>query len=548
MKKYNPLSSKLRFGSSALLAIVIAMASNAYAQITGAQIDESAVTTTIYVDQSNPAASDSNPGTQSEPFATIGRALTSAASNIANGARIEIGDGTYREALSLSAFSVSDPAPLIIEAMNPGQAVVSGADVWTGWQSQSGGTYVHAWPYTWGNAPTPAYWPTLQPIVTRREMVFVNKVQLTQVLSLPLPGPGTFNVVDGSTITIWPPAGTDMSSAVVEVSTRAGLLVMPRGISNLVLRGLVFEYDNTAVNAVGNAAVKLIGGSNILVDDCAFNQNNWDALSLSGNPVSRVTIQNSEADGNGENGIAMSKVENLLFQNDQTSSNNWRGAAGGFVGFDADGMKITRIHDASLVNYVSSYNQTGGLWLDTDSRNVTISNSQFCGNLTNGFFVEASEGPVNLQNVLLLRNVSNGIQVANATNFAVTNSIAYGNKAGTFIGGSDSPRKVIDFATGQSYSLYSQNFSLNGNVLAGTSSQQYVLTSSLHSSWALFVQTLSSDYNDWYGATNYAPFSTLFGRQNLAGWQSSTQQDGNSTSAVPSVQLPSYCGTPDQFQ
>jgi hypothetical protein len=435
-----------------------------------------------------------------------------------------------------------------MEAANPQQAVVSGADVWTGWQGQGNGTYVHPWPYSWGNAPTPAQWPALQAIVTRREMVFVNEVPLTQVLSLPLPGPGTFNVVDRGVITIWPPAATNMSSAVVEVATRAGLLLTPNGISNLVLRGLVFEYGSTAVNAVGNAAVKLIGGSNILIDDCMFNQNNWDALSVSGNPVSQVTIQNSEADGNGENGIAMSRVENLLFQNDQTSSNNWRGAAGGFVGFDADGMKITRLHNASLVNYVSSYNQTGGFWLDTDNRNVTITNSQFCGNLTNGISVEASQGPINLQNVLLLRNLSNGLQVANSTGLAVVNSIAYGNKDGVFIGGSDSARNFADFETGQPYSLYSQNISINGNVVAGVSSQQYVLTSSLRGSWASFVQTLNSNNNDWYGAGNYAPFSTLFGRQNLAGWQSITRQDDESTSAIPPVQLPAYCGTPDQIQ
>jgi hypothetical protein len=547
MNNYNLLSSVYgKYG--AILVLMLVFVSNAYAQVTGAQINEATVTTTVYVDQSNPLAADSNPGTRSQPFLTVGRAIVFAGKNIANGTRIVIGDGTYREALSFSAFSASNRAPLIIEAKNPQQVVVSGADVWTGWLSQSDGTYTHPWPYRWGNAPTPARWPVLPAIVTRREMVFVNQVPLKQSLSLPLPGPGTFNVLDGGTITIWPPAGTDLSSALVEVATRAGLLVTPRGISNLVLRGLVFEDDGTAVNGVGNAAVKLIGGSNILIDDCTFNQNNWDGLSISGNPASQVTIQNSEADGNGENGIAMSKVENLLFQNDQTSSNNWRGAAGGFVGFDADGMKISRLHDAALINYVSSYNHTGGVWLDTDSKNVMIANSQFCGNLTNGIFVEASEGPVNLQNVLLLRNVSNGLQVANSTNLAIMNSVAYGNKGGMFIGGSDSARNVSDFETGEQYSLYSQNISLNGDVVAGTSSQQYVLTSSLRGSWASFVQTLSSDHNDWYGATNSAPFSTLYGRQNLAGWQRSTRQDANSTSVAPSIQLPSYCGTPDQPQ
>jgi hypothetical protein len=376
-------------------------------------------------------------------------------------------------------------------------------------------------------------------------MVLVNSVALLQVLSLPLPGPETFNVVDGGTITIWPPSGTDMTTDAVDVSTRAGLLQTPRGISNLVLRGLAFVHDNSAVNSIGNAAVKLSGGSNILIDGCVFDYNNWLGLSISGGPAQAITIQNSLADHNGENGIALAKLDNLLFNNNQTSSNNQRGAAGGFTSFDADGIKVSRIHDATFSNSVSAYNLTGGAWFDTDNVNVVIQNLQFCGNLTNGLFVEASEGPLAVTGAQFFGNGGNGIQLANSTAVTITNSVLYGNAKAIFIGGSDSPRSVTNYATHQNYSLYQQNLTLNNNDLVGIASSQYFLTSSLSGSWPLLVQTLSSDYNDYYNPSNVVGFSTKFGRQNLGGWQSGSKQDPNSVTTNPAVAVPSYCGIPD---
>jgi len=310
------------------------IAAPARAQGTGAQIDETTVSVVLYVDQSNPAASDGSPGTQALPLLTIGAAVARARSGTPGGTKIEIGPGIYRESVNLNAFTASNPTPLILEASDPGTAAVSGADVWnSGWQAQSDGTYDHPWPYSWGRAPTPSGWPALEPIVTRREMVIINGTPLVQTIALPLTQAGTFYIADGSTITIRPPTGTDMTSATIEVATRAGLLQTPNGISNLVLRGLSFEYDSSAVNAVGNGAVKLVGGSNILVDNCVFNNNNWLGVSVTGNPAQNVTISNSLADQNGENGVALSKIINLLYENNQTSTNNWRGAAGGFTGW-----------------------------------------------------------------------------------------------------------------------------------------------------------------------------------------------------------------------
>src|SRR5271163_3959215 len=50
----------------------------AFAQVTGAQIDETKVQVQLYVDQSNPAASDKNSGISSSPFTTISAAVAHA--------------------------------------------------------------------------------------------------------------------------------------------------------------------------------------------------------------------------------------------------------------------------------------------------------------------------------------------------------------------------------------------------------------------------------------------------------------------------------------
>lgn len=542
------VKSKLVWSAVAVMLLVInTVFATARAQGTGAQINEATVSVELYVDQSNPAATDSNPGTQALPLLTIGAAVAKARSSTPGGTKIEIGPGIYRESITLGNFSNSNPSPLILEASDPGATVVSGADLWnSGWQAQSNGTFTHPWLYSWGNAATPSGWPTLQPIVRRREMVIINGTPLAQKTSLSLTQPGTFFVADGSMITLKPPTGTDMTSATIEVATRAGLLQTPNGISNLVLRGLTFVYDSSAVNAVGNGAVKLVGGSNLLVDNCVFNHNNWLGLSVSGNPAQNVTITNSLADQNGENGVALSKLKNLFYDNDQTSTNNWRGAAGGFTDFDADGIKVTRIHDGTFSNSVSAYNQTGGIWFDTDNANVLIENYELCGNLTNGMFVEASQGPVGVQDSLILGNGSNGFQMANSTNVSLSDNTAYGNaKGAVFIGGSDTPRSVTDFETSQQYSLYSQSFSQTGNIVAGSSSQATVLNSSLSTSWALFAQSLLSDFNTWFDQFNGSAFQTKFGRQNLGGWRVSSQQDADSTWTDPNVVLPTSCGVAD---
>ena len=256
-------------------------------------------------------------------------------------------------------------------------------------------------------------------------------------------------------------------------------------------------------------------------------------------------MTNTFADHNGEKGIDLYEVTNLLFNGNQTSFNNWRGAAGNFTGWDVSGMKACRLHNAVISNYVAAYNQTGGLWLDTDASGVQLTGVQLCNNLTNGLFIEVSEGPVGIQSTSMLNNGGNGLQVANSAAINLSNSTAYANVRSLWIGGTDSPAKVTNFETGNVYWLYSQGMTLQHNSLVGTNSSQWLLSTSLSSSWPTFMHTLNSDFNDWYDPRNPTPIWTPAGGLSVGQWQSTTGEDNHSVATAPTLTIPGSCGVMD---
>ena len=133
-------------------------------------------------------------------------------------------------------------------------------------------------------------------------MVFVNGVLLNQVLSLRQLAEGSFFVDDGNgRVFVWAPAGTKISSAEVQIAIRPQLFVARR-MSQLVLRGLVFEHASTCVSMKPHTAVAIVGGSNHLVEDCRFEWNNWFGFVYNG--VSHSAARRIIANHNGASGIA----------------------------------------------------------------------------------------------------------------------------------------------------------------------------------------------------------------------------------------------------
>ncbi len=502
-------------------AIAQPLSDNAHA-VRGAQ--------SLYVDQDDVRASDENEGSAGYPLRTIQRALNLTSGLLAHksSVRIRIGPGTYREGLIISGLAHTDGPSLTLEARNPGKTIISGSDVWGGWKTQNG-LLSHEWPYDWGESPKPPGWPELAPIVRRREMVFVNGISLEQSLTLPLAKPGTF-AVDGNTITINPPADVDGQAASVEIAVRPILLKSQGHTNHLTLRGLVFQHANTGAGYGVNAAA-LLTGSDIAVTNCKFNWNNWVGLSIA--TADHVRLSNVTADHNGENGISMWRVSQFTASNLSASGNNWRGAAGGFLGWDTDAVKALSLHDAQFENFHALDNQAGGMWLDTDIANIVIRNATVSHNLTNGFFFEKSQGPIVVRNSTIARNHEGGVQGSYSTNISLLDDLICGNESTQVrIAGRDGAENISDYWTGQKYRLSSAEWTIASSKIITTDSDQSLLSTYLVKSWPEFADTLISRNNLWAG-TIEVPLPARLQGSNPKAQLLRNRKDGQSRFAGP---------------
>src|SRR5215472_15417231 len=458
-----------------------------------ANINEGLETAFIYVD---PKGSDSNPGTPALPLKTVGAAASIAAQNNENGigSRVTINPGTYRESVALQFGSKATDLPITFEAATAGTAIVSGADVWTGWQtySQNPQIYTNSWPYQWGFCTPMSSGPFEQNIVLRREMIFVNGTPLTQVLSFAQMVQGTFFVDEkGGSVYIWPATGTDVNTATIEVATRSGLFTVQAG-SYVVVRGLTFQHDNSCIT---NAAVSFFGsGSNVLVDTDNFLWNNAQGLDLS-NPLTDVTVQNSVSNHNGESGFQAYEMTNILWQSDQASYNNWRGAEGALYGWNAGGAHIYQDHGETVNGFTALFNPSHGVHWDTDNENVTATSMVAANNFLNGVFIEASEGPVTVSSSQFCANVYSGVGLKDSPFVTLNGNSFYNNASNQIgIGGVSGGEFITNWQTGQTYDLITQNLTVTGNAVEGLGAEDTISDSYLGGSdWTSFLATLTSN-------------------------------------------------------
>jgi hypothetical protein len=551
-----PTMSSITFNSKIYLIVVVVLILSLWSSAWGqASVNENLETAFLYVD--GKTGSDSNLGTKTQPLKTIGAAVNVAVGNNHNGigTRVIINPGTYREFFSVGKGSRTTSSPITFEAATNGTVFVSGADVWTGWAPYSGNSkiYTQSWPYRWGVCPGDPSAPTEQNIMMRREMVVVNGKPLTEVLSLGAMRTGTFFPEEArSTIYVWPPAGTDMATATVEVATRPTLFT-DAGQSNVVLRGLTFQYANSCHQ---NAAVSLISGArNVLLDSDNFLWNNATGLAVNGT-VQNFTAQNSIFSHNGQLGFNTSQVKTGLWQSDTSSYNNWRGAQGAFYSWDTGGAKLLLDHDSTFNKVTTVFNQAHGIAFDTDNKNVSLSSLVSVGNMGTGFYAEKSEGPFTFSNAAICgNNLANnaylgGITLRDSASVSLTGSALFGNAVSQiYLLGQIGGFQVPDWETGAVLTVTNENMSLSQTSLAGPAEYQVFSDGSLGGSdWTQFVSTLKSNNNHWWGAGNTNAFTVPAPKKwttlNFSNWRSMTGQDASSN--WTSVSSPAACAVASQ--
>lgn len=500
--------------------------------------------TYLYVNAST--GRDSNSGSAAAPLKTIGAAAARALANNNRGAgtKVLISPGVYRESVYIQPSSQYKGAPITFQALTSGTAILDGSDVLTGWRSISGNEYAHAWRDTLGSCYAPVGWTGLQSIVLNNEMVFVNGAPLTQILSASHQRPGTFFVTSGE-LYVWPPSGTNMNAARVEVAARKSTLEV-HGSRNMVFRGLAFRHAGSCVD---KSSASVFSSNNILFDRVQATWNNWGGVAVS--TSNNTTVQNSVASYNGGVGFVSFASQNALYQYDESDYNNWRGAMGALYDFGQGGTKLMRMHGGHVVQHYSYRNQGQGLWFDTDNKNITISNATLSENLGNNLQLEASEGPVALQNSSLCSSPAAGLQLINTAGLTATGNNFYNNggtakwQAQFFLAGNPGGRSINDWQTGQPYHIYSSNTTLSYNLFTDASANQYLFsTYTTGNDWAQFARSLHSSGNTWSDAQDSTAFRVPGSSgDSLNGWQNLTGQDHNSSSSR-SAQAARNCAVP----
>lgn len=521
-----------------------------------ANVNEGDETATLYVDAAK--GSDSNPGTQQLPLKTIGAATNLALSNNREniGTKVIINPGTYRESVTISRADRPTSAPMTFQAATNGTAIVSGADIWTGWTpytsdgtAGSSGTdgsgtttYTHSWNENFGLCAMDEG-TTFQEedIIRHVEMIMVNGTSLTQVLSQSAMRAGTFYIDQAHTKAyIWPPSGTNMNTATVEVSTRPNLFTIT-DMSNIVLRGLTFQYASTCRL---DAAVDIeYSASNILVDTDNFYWNNAAGLKLGF--TTYTTVQNVVANHNGTSGVMGYETLYDLWQNLQTRYNDWRGAQGIYYGWGTAGTHFGLAHNQTVNNIDSSWNQTFGFHWDTDNENDTATALSAEENLTGGGFVERSEGPITISNSNFCNgNPSSGpnnmgFELRNSSDVTLTGDSFLNNNTGITVIGQAGGFQVKNWQTGQTYNLVTQNITLSNDVLTAGTQQELFSDGTLGGSdWSSFQRTLASDYNTWWNSAYtkvfLVPSPANWTSDTFSTWQSLTGQDAHSNWNQPS--------------
>jgi chitodextrinase len=482
--------------------------------------------TVIHVDNQNPSASDSNPGTDTAPLKTLKKAVQLAeVSNKQNiPVTVFVHAGTYRESIALNASSTSKPAAMVFQAVPLNSAIVSGSDVWTGWQRQSNtNIYTHDWPYNWGGT----YRGTTTPqIVGRREMVFVNGTSLKQVLSLTNLTNNSF-FVDEAADKIYISTGTNVTSAKVEVAIRPGLFVV-NSRTNITIKGFVFQHDTSWGDL---SAVRMDKVSNILIEDTDFLWNGWGGLRI--NAFDNVTVRRTVANHNGGRGTEMVRGTNLLMEDNETSYNNWRGFSGGYTGHNVAGAKHLRVHGAVYKNHISLDNKARGFWLDFDSKDIVFDGLILKDNLEAGISLEANQGPIVIKNSVVCNNTTfGGIISANSENVSVIDSVIYNNTNTQFrLSGVEKSRPVTDWETGQQYNLFAQKWTIQGNIIGGTTSKHFLINVE-DSPADQFLNTLTANNNIYWNPVIVKAFRAD-GDTDFNGWKAKTRQENNSVFADP---------------
>jgi hypothetical protein len=393
-------------------------------------------TRTYYVDNRNASASDTNPGTEIQPF----RSINKAAQVLQPGERVLIKTGVYRERV-VPARGGSGPEQMIGYEAAPGATVVIKGSrlVKIGWRPSTGWllgrrTAPESPPavkiYELDLSPLQIEGPNpfglpnmpqrradtaniglppqgLRPYLLMQGMVFVDGRRLEQVATYRELGQGDGRFwceYDGMRIHARMPGDADPAAREVELVVQDTVLrPRERGLGYIRLKGLTFEHAANPFPRPQRGMVSANRGHHWIIEDCTLRHANSVALDIGnespdadGGPLNGYSIvRRNHVSEAGICGIAGTELgKGALVEDNLVEYIGWQDAE---PAWESAGIKLHSAVDSLLRNNVIRHiRYAAGIWLDWANVNTRVTGNVIVDiqdALHGGIFLEASLQP-----------------------------------------------------------------------------------------------------------------------------------------------------------
>lgn len=293
--------------------------------------------------------------------------------------------------------------------------------------------------------------------------------------------PGTFGVFESTNhpaawqkkIAMRLPAGKTLNDVKkIEVSNWVKSyhpLFLVTGKENLLIRNIRFNRNTSGALV---PALKANGCKNFIIDSCDFSDNVAAGLQI--DDSSRVLVRNSTANHNGGNGMGVGGSSLILFEDCETSYNNYRGGWAGMYGWHPSGFKSGGVKNMTVRRHTSIGNYANGIWFDVYCKDVLVEDSFFLGNVRMGVMFELTKpkgGPHVLRNSVLSNNDGANVFISMASNTRVEDNILL-HVQNTCMVEEAKPNclllyKFRDHPTGSKSAADWQSVKVSGNIMAG---------------------------------------------------------------------------------
>lgn len=452
--------------------------------------------TTWNVDASSGSSGD---GSASKPFKTI----SNAAEMAQPGDTVIVHRGTYREDVRIRRSGTA-AAPIRFEAQPMGSAIVTGADVMTGWQRVDGAEPIYrvAWPYVFAidhdsHGRPIEFHPDDAPLWGRAEQVVADDKQLLPCPDLndlraayhdrakrltppvkniggPFVGMFAADTIH-HVLYLWLSDGSDPNSPkhTIQASTRSQIFGVneyesAQGVHDVQVSGFIFRY---AANFPQRAGVVLHGQNN-LIEHCIIQDMSQTGVDLNGTLRQCLIRNNGHIGGGAERDGCVN--EQCLWE-----GNSWKPIN---RMWEAGGTKACDSHRGRFDQCLFYHNGGPGLWFDIDCRDITVHDCAFVENELSGLFIEISQnitadGNYMARNAVgIVGTVGNGawscggIQIGESMGCTIQNNVCLDNKDG--IAFREIGPRPIKTRDGQTVIYHISNDHITHNTIANSRGYQ----------------------------------------------------------------------------